>query len=153
MARPTGKCRRSRWRLSWKRCGHAPYDMVKPKKQTEQTGEGKAPLVLNVFPCFVLSCLVWSYPVFCCLVLNSLVLSYSVLSCLVWSGLVLSCLVLFSFGLFCSCLSLVSLFYGLVFQCLVLSGLFFGLFFSSLLLSSLFFSCRPVMSCPVGVLS
>ena len=140
VARPTGKCRRSRWRLSWKRCGHAPYDMVKPKKQRGQTGQGKAPLVLNVFPCFVLSCLVWSYPVFCCLVLNSLVLSYSVLSCLVWSGLVLSCLVLFSFGLFCSCLSLLcrcpmALSFN-VLSCLVFSGLLF----SSLLLSSLLFS-------------
>ena len=42
VARPTGKCRRSRWRLSWKRCGHATYDMVKLKKQRGQTGQGKA---------------------------------------------------------------------------------------------------------------
>ena len=65
------------------------YDMIKPNKQRGQTGQGKAPLVLNVFPCLVLSLL-------CCLVLKSLVLSCVVLSCLVWSGLVLSCLVLFS---------------------------------------------------------
>ena len=69
VAEPTGKCRRSPWRLSRKRCGHATYDMIKPNKQKGQTGQGKK-------TCFALPCRLSAY-------LKCLSLFCLVLSCLV----------------------------------------------------------------------
>ena len=41
VARPTGKCRRSPWRLLRKRCEHATYDMIK-KTTNKKDKQGKA---------------------------------------------------------------------------------------------------------------
>ena len=42
MAELAGKCRRSPYRLSRKRCEHATHDMIKSNKQKGQRGQGKS---------------------------------------------------------------------------------------------------------------